>query len=574
MKLGPLVLLSLTVCSLSAQVTYNRMLHASQEPENWLTYSGGYASQRYSLLNQIDRQNAGKLQLKWVHVFDTQSKIENTPLVVDGVMYIGDTNQISAVDPVTGRTFWTRDHTVDPRGVFVLPMMKALAISGDRLFWATLDGHLIALDAKNGYPIWDKVVAVWQKGYQLNVAPLVVKDKVILGPATNEEGANCWVAAYDVKTGTEVWRFNATPSPGEPGNDTWPVDSWKHGGGSIWVTGSYDPETDLTFWGTGNPNPGWNGDPRSPGDNLYTDSVLALDADTGKLKWYYQFTPNDEFDWDAVEIPVLADLTWQGQPRKVMLWANRNGFFYVLDRVTGKFLLGKAFVKQNWNIGFTEAGRPIKDPQFKATTEGTLIMPGVQGGTNWYSPSYSPRTGLFYVPSWQNSSQISAKAPATWKEGERYTGVGHPAGQPAQVRPKHGGGGLRTGGYGNSASFKTDDEGYGAIIAIEPQTGEKKWEFKMMDYTESGVLTTASDVLFAGGREGNFFALDARTGETLWKVGLGKTVASGPMTYSIKGQQYVAVCSGNSLYVFGLQEEAVTTSSNSYQRRAGSGEKR
>jgi alcohol dehydrogenase (cytochrome c) len=553
-KLGPLVLLSFAVSSLSAQVTYNRMLHASQEPQNWLTYSGGYASQRYSLLTQIDRQNVAKLQLKWVHVFDTQNKIENTPLVVDGVMYTGDTNQISAVDPATGRTFWTLDHTVDPRGVFVLPMMKAVAVSGDRLFWATLDGRLIAVDVKNGRPIWDKVIAVWQKGYQLNVAPLVVKDKVILGPATNEEGANCWVAAYDVKTGNEIWRFNATPLPGEPGNDTWPADSWKHGGGSIWVTGSYDPETNLTFWGTGNPNPGWNGDPRSPGDNLYTDSVLALDTDTGKLKWYYQFTPNDEFDWDAVEVPVLADISWEGRPRKVILWANRNGFFYVLDRITGKFLLGKAFVKQNWNIGFTDTGRPIKDPKFKATTEGTFIMPGVQGGTNWYSPSYSPRTGLFYVPSWQNSSGISAKAPATWTEGDRYTGVGHPTGAPAQVRPKHGGGGLRTGGYGNAAAFKTDDEGYGAIIAIEPQTGEKKWEFKMKDYTESGVLTTASDVLFSGGREGNFFALDAHTGEFLWKVGLGATVASGPMTYSIDGHQYVAVCAGNSLYVFGLPE--------------------
>jgi alcohol dehydrogenase (cytochrome c) len=553
-KIGALALLLFAVSSLQAQVTYSRMLHASQEPQNWLAYSGGYASQRYSELKQIDRQNVQRLQLKWVHAFDTRNKIENTPLVVDGVLYTGDTDQIAAVDAVTGRTYWTLDHTVDPKGVFVLPMLKGVAVSGDRLFWATLDGHLIAVDVKSGRPIWDKVVAVWQKGYQLNVAPLVVKDKVILGPATNEEGANCWVAAYDVKTGDGLWRFNATPSPGDPGNDTWPAGSWKHGGGSIWVTGSYDPETNLTFWGTGNPNPGWNGDPRSPGDNLYTDSVLALDADTGKLKWYYQFTPNDEFDWDAVEVPVLADLQWEGKPRKVILWANRNGFFYVLDRTTGKFLLGKAFVKQNWNIGFTVAGRPIKDPKFKASFEGTFIQPGVQGGTNWYSPSYSPRTGLFYVPSWQNSSQMSAKAPATWVEGQRYTGVGRPAGAAAPVRPRHGGGGLATGGYGNAAAFKKEDEGYGAIIAIEPQTGEKKWQFKMVDYTESGVLTTASDVLFAGGREGNFFALDAHSGEFLWKVGLGGTVASGPMTYSIDGHQYVAVCAGNALYVFGLPQ--------------------
>ena len=549
-KIQLTVALLFVSASLQGQITYNRMLHADKEPQNWFTYSGSYSSRRYSELTQIDRNNVKKLQLKWVHVFDTPKKIEDTPLVVDGVLYTGDVNQIEAVDAVTGRTYWTLRHTVDPRGVFVLPMLKAVAVSNGRVFWATLDGHLIAADAKNGQTLWDRRIVEWQKGYQLNVAPLVVKDKVILGTETNEEGANCWVAAYDVKTGKELWRFDVTPSPGQPGNETWPGDSWKHGGGSIWDAGSYDPETNLTFWGTGNPNPGWNGDPRSPGDNLYSDSVLALDADTGKLKWYYQFTPDDEFDWDAVQIPVLADIEWEGKPRKVMLWANRNGFFYVLDRTTGKFLLGKAFVKQNWNIGFNENGRPIKDPKFKSSFEGILIEPGVQGGTNWYSPSFSPRTGLFYVPSWQNSSQISAKAPATWVEGERYTGVGRPA-APPEASARHRGG-LATGDYGNAASFRKEDEGYGAVVAIEPQTGEKKWEFKMPDYTESGILTTASDLLFSGGREGNFFALDARSGEPLWKVGLGGTVASGPMTYSVDSHQYVAVCAGNTLYVFGL----------------------
>ena len=547
-----LVLLCLISSSLQAQVTYNRMLHADQEPKNWLTYSGGYSSLRYSKLTQINRENVKGLQLKWVHVFDTTKKIESTPLVVDGVLYTGDVNDIEAVDAVTGRTYWTFRHTVDPKGVFVLPMLKSVAVAGDKVLWTTLDGHLIAVDAKNGKPIWDKVVAIWQKGYQLNVPPLVVRDKVILGSETNEEGANCWVAAYDIATGKELWRFNVTPLPGQPGNETWPGDSWKHGGGSIWDGGSYDPETNLVFWGTGNPNPGWNGDPRSPGDNLYTDSVLALDADTGKLKWYYQFTPDDEFDWDAVEIPVLADINWEGKPRKVILWANRNGFFYVLDRTTGKFLLGKAFVKQNWNIGFTAAGRPIKDPKFKSSFQGTFIEPGVQGGTNWYSPSYSPRTGLFYVSSWQNSSQISAKAPAKWVEGERYTGVGRPAA--AVVPGNQHRGGLATGDYGNAASFRTENEGYGAVIAIDPHTGEKKWQFKMVDYTESGILSTASDLLFSGGREGNFFALDARTGELLWKVGLGGTVASGPMAYSVDGHQYVAVCASNVLYVFGLPQ--------------------
>jgi alcohol dehydrogenase (cytochrome c) len=542
------LLLVMGAAILASPVTYDRILHADKEPQNWFTYSGDYASRRYSELTQINRDNVKRLQLKWVYAPKTTLKIENTPLVVDGIMYTGTTSEVMAVDAVTGRVFWTFTHTVDPKGVFVLPMNKGLAIAGDTIYWPTLDGHLISIDAKTGRQNWDRIVAVWQKGYQFNVAPLVVKDKLIFGPATNEEGANCWVGAYDLKTGKELWRFDTTPTAGEPGVETWPGESWKLGGGSIWVTGSYDPETNLTFWGTGNPNPGWNGDPRAPGDNLYGDSVVALDADTGKLKWYYQFTPGDEFDWDAVQVPVLANIDWQGQRRKVMLWANRNGFYYVLDRTTGKFLLGKAFVKQNWNIGFDEKGRPMKAPDFKSSTEGTFIQPSVQGGTNWYSPSFSPRTQLFYVSSWQNGSQYSAKAPAVWKEGERYTGVGRVSGPHAPARQR--GGGLATGGYGNAANFKTESEGYGALIAIIPQTGEKKWEYKMVDFTESGVLSTASDLVFGGGREGNFFALDARDGSPLWHTNLGGTVASGPMTYSVNGKQYIAVCGGSALYVF------------------------
>src|SRR5882757_8929890 len=526
-----------------AQVTYDRILHADKEPQNWLTYSGGYGSKRYSELKQINRVNVKDLQLKWVHVFDTRNKIENTPLVVDGVLYTGDTNQIFAVDALTGRTYWTLDHTVDSRGVFVLPMNKGLAISGDKLFWATLDGHLIAVDIKSGKPIWDRVIAIWHKGYQLNVAPLIVKDKVILGPATNEEGANCWVAAYDIKTGDELWRFTAIPSPGEPGNDTWPGDSWKRGGGSIWVTGSYDPETNLTFWGTGNPNPGWNGDPRAPGDNLYADSVLALDADTGKMKWHYQFPPADEFNWDSVEVPVLADINWEGKPRKVMLWANRNGFFYVLDRTTGKFLLGKAFVKQNWNVGFDEGGRPVTSSAlWPKPMGGPHVEPGTQGGTNWYSPSFSPSTGLFYVSAWDNYGGPSGKSdPGTWVENERYMGAGGVGGR---------GGGRRPAAIG----YRTEAEGYGAVRALDPKTGEKKWDYKMVDYTESGILTTASDLLFSGGKEGNFFALDARNGSLLWSVNLGGTVASGPIAYGVNNRQYIAVCADSAMYVFGLPE--------------------
>ena len=363
-----------------------------------------------------------------------------------------------------------------------------MAIAGDTLFWATVDCHLLAIDARSGQVIWDKTLADYRKGYQYNVPPLVVRDKVILGPATNEAGANCWVAAYDVKTGNELWRFDTAPNSADaPEAKTWVGDSWKHGGSPIWNAGSYDPETNLTFWGTGNPNPGWNGDVRTPADNLYSDSVIALDADTGKLKWYFQFTPGDEYDWDATQVPVLVDMEWQGKPRKLMLWANRNGYFYVLDRVTGKFLMGKPFVKLTWSNGLDENGRPLFNPEFWPKPMGGIVVsPGTQGGTNWYPPSYSPRTGLFYVPTWDNYSSRSAKYPAgEWVEGKRYTGSTPPPGMEVP------GGGRQS--RANPA-FKKEDEGYGAIRALDPKTGEKKWDYKMVNYTESGVLSTAGDL--------------------------------------------------------------------------------
>ena len=516
-----------------------RIVHADREPENWLTYSGTYASQRYSLLNQLTRDNVKNLTLKWVWRPRYLDKMESTPIVVDGVMYTVQNSEVVALDAATGRSYWTFRYRVPPESNAYVMVVKGLAFADDRLFWPTYDGHLIAIDAKTGKALWNKTLFDYKNGLQLNVAPLVVKDKVILGPATNEFGTNCWVAAYDVRTGHEVWRFKTVPEPGEKGNDTWPGDSWKHGGAPIWVTGSYDPATNLTFWGTGNPNPGWNGGPRNPGDNLYADSVVALDADTGALKWHYQFTPNDEFDWDSVQVPVLADMDWKGRPRKVMLWANRNGFVYVLDRVTGEFLLGKAFVKQNWNLGF-DNGRPVRDPKAKPTPEGTRIEPGTQGGTNWYSPSFSPRTGLFYVSAWDNYSAIARYAEvAPWEDGKKYTG-----------RAPAGPGGGAAGRM--PVTYRTEEEGYGAVRAIDPRTGDKKWDFKMVDYTESGVLTTASDLLFSGGREGHFFALDARTGELLWKTNLGGTVASGPITFAVDGRQYVAVAGEGALYVFGL----------------------
>jgi alcohol dehydrogenase (cytochrome c) len=544
MKLCTFLAILVFAGQVPAQVTYDRIQHANREPQNWLTYSGGYFSQRYSTLDRINRENVKELALQWVWRPPSLDKMEATPLVVDGVLYTVQGNEVVALDAATGRLFWTFRYEIPPESNAYLMVCKGLAISGDALFWATYDGHLIAIDTKNGRAIWNKTVFDWRDGRQFNLAPLIVKNTILLGTADNERGANCWVAAFNVTTGDEVWRFWTAPnSAADAGASSWGGDSYKHGGAPLWVTGSYDPETNLTYWGTGDPNPGWNGDSR-PGDNLYSDSVVALDADTGKLKWYYQFTPHDEFDYDSVQVPVLADVEWEGHPRKVMFWANRNGLFYVLDRITGRFLMGKPFVKQNWNVGFDKNGRPLRSPNlFPKPMGSAYIQPGTQGGTNWYSPSLSPRTGLFYISTWDNYSQYSSKGDAgVWVKDQHYTGLATSTGaavgsQRARRIPP---------------AYRKEEEGYGAVRAIDPETGEKRWDFKMVDYTESGVLSTAADLVFSGGMEGNFFALDARDGHCMWKVGLGGTVSGGPITYSVDGRQYVTVAAGGALYAFSL----------------------
>jgi alcohol dehydrogenase (cytochrome c) len=529
--------------TLTAQVSFDRIVNANKEPQNWLTYSGNMMSQRYSPLAQITPQNVKNLEQKWVFQARSLEKFEATPLVVDGIMYtVQAPNDIVALDPVTGRVFWTYSYSPSPASRPCCGRVnRGVAVVGDTLFMGTIDAHLVAVDAKNGRPLWNTAIAKPEAGYAITHAPLVIKDKVIAGMAGGEFGIRGFIAAYDVKTGKEDWRFNTIPGPGEPGHETWAGDSWKTGGASVWVTGSYDPALNLTYWGIGNAGPDYNGDVRV-GDNLYSSSVVALDADTGKIKWHYQFSPHDEFDYDAVQVPVLADIVWQGQMRKVMLWANRNGFFYVLDRATGKFLLGKPFVEVNWASGFDEAGRPMRIPGKVPTPEGTVIFPGNQGGTNWYSPSFSPRTGLFYIPSWVNYSSVYIKADADYEEGKRFVGTS----------PRS----LIGGANGGAAKINTrrEDEGYGAVRAIDPMTGDRKWEYKMADVTDAGILTTGSDLLFSGGREGYFYALDARTGELLWKAVLGGTVASGPMSYSVAGKQYIAISAGSSLFVFGLRE--------------------
>jgi alcohol dehydrogenase (cytochrome c) len=525
-----------------AQVTSERLLRSADDAQNWLMYSGTYSSQRYSGLRQITAANVKTLEQKWVFQAESLEKFEATPLVVDGIMYVTQApSDVVALDAKTGRVFWIYRYYPTGAAPCCGAVNRGLAILGETLFVATLDANLLALDAKNGLPLWKTNVAKATSGYTMTLAPLVVKDKVIVGVAGAEFGIRGFIAAYDARTGNEAWRFYTVPGPGEPGHETWQSDDWQHGGGSVWVTGSYDPDLNLTYWGTGNAGPDWNPAQR-PGDNLYTASVVALDADTGKRKWHFQFTPNDAYDYDSTQVPVLADINLNGNVRKLMLWGNRNGFFYVLDRVTGQFISGYPFVKVNWASGLDTKGRPIPIPP----AEGAPTYPGVQGGTNWYSPSYSPRTGLFYVSAWEDYGSIFIREEQKYQEGQRFTG-GRPA-SPIPDAPNVPS--LRRG----AINTWTEEAGHGAVLAVDPRTGEKKWKFQMTDVTDSGILTTASDLLFTGGREGYFHALDARTGTLLWKATLGGQIAAGPMTYQVDGKQYVAIAAGHSLFVFGLRE--------------------
>jgi alcohol dehydrogenase (cytochrome c) len=521
--------------SLQAQVGFDRILKARSEPQNWLTYSGDVFNQRYSPLTQITRANVKDLELKWVWQTRSLEKFEATALAVGGVLYtVQAPNDVVALDATTGRVFWTYSHTpaADAR-TCCGRVNRGLAILGDTLFMGTIDSHLLAIDARSGQLVWDTVVAKSAERYSITHAPLIVKDKVIVGTAGGDMGIRGLIAAYDVKTGREAWRFYTIPGPGEPGNDTWSGNSWMTGGAGVWNIGAYDPETNLTFWGTGNPAPDWDGRQRL-GDNLYSNSVVALDADTGRLKWHYQFTPHDELDYDSTQVPVLADIQWQGSLRKVMLWANRNGVMYLLDRRTGQFLKGKPYVKVNWMDGFDAKGRPRRVPGKVPTPEGTLIQPHVHGATNWQPPSFSPSTGWYYQAHFENSATMVV-------EGE-FPRVAR--GNPRET----------TMGQTNLLNFYNNDgEAYGVVRAYDPATLEAKWEFKMSDITWAGVMTTASDVLFSGGKEGYFFALDARTGALLWKAALGGQVNSGPMSYSVDGKQYVTVAAGNALFAFGLK---------------------
>jgi alcohol dehydrogenase (cytochrome c) len=513
---------------LSAQVSYKRLLDAGKDPANWMTYSGTYQSWRYSGLDQITPGNALTLKLEWVQQMPTTLMVETTPLVVDGVMYITEPpSNVIAFDAKTGRQYWKYRRELPKRiNMCCGQVNRGVAVLGNRVFVGTVDAHLLALDARTGAVLWDVKVADYATGHSISGAPLIVKDMVICGIGGGEYGVRGFLDAYDVATGKRRWRFWTIPEPGQPGSETWPGDTWKTGGGPTWVTGSFDAEQNLLIWGTGNPSPDWNGDSR-PGANLYSDSAIALDADTGKLKWYFQFIPHDTHDWDAVQIPVLVDDEWQGKPRKLIYWAHRGGFFYVLDRETGKFLFGKPFAKQTWAKGLDAAGHPIALPNIDPSPEGTYIIPGVQGATNWYSPSYSPLTKFFYLSYWENRS-VYRKGEQQYSPGNRYIGS-----VPLIDLP--------------------GDLGHGGIRALNPKTGERIWEYKLETKPWAGVLSTAGQVVFGGSDEGYFFALNAQTGKELWRRNLGGIIRANPVTYLIDGRQFVSIAAGSAIFTFALE---------------------
>ena len=460
------------------------------------------------------------------------------------MLYVSTPGEVEAIDAGTGIVKWAFHRKQDIKNPYQNNVNnKGVAVLDGRVFVGTLDDNLIAIDANTGRELWEVRTGDTMEGVQLGGAPLALDGKIIMGMSGGEFGVRGFLDAYDPATGKRLWRTYTIPQPGEAGSETWAGDSWKLGGAPTWLTGSYDPDLHTIYWGAGNPGPDYDASTRK-GDNLYTDSVLALDPDTGKIKWHYQFTPNDGYDYDSVQVPVLADIPWNGKPTKVMLWANRNGVFYVIDRVTGKFLLGQPFVKVNWMSGFDANGRPIQTPQ----PEGAATYPGNQGGTNWFPPSYSPRTGLFYFSVWENYATIYRREESKYEEGKTFLGGGFSVLSPAPGSP--------TPGIGRKSPINTwtNETGSGATVAVDPHTGKRVWTFPQFDVTEAGLLTTASNLVFTGGREGFVYALDAKTGKELWKAQLGGQINMAPVTYSVDGKQYVAVIAGRTLVSFALRD--------------------
>ncbi len=515
-------------------------------PGEWPTYNGSLGANRHSPLNQITAANVGNLRLQWMYTLPYFG-LESTPLVSDGVMYVSGPNQVYALDARTGEEIWrySRPRTTNTNvaGDARLGANRGVALLGDRIFFVTDEAHLIALDRNSGALLWDVYTPEEPQRYGGTIAPLVVGDLVITGVSGADEGIRGFVAAYKATTGQLAWRQWTIPAKGEPGAETWQGTIMS--GGSTWLTGSYDPESKLLYWPTGNPWPDTDGTNRA-GDNLYSNCILALDVETGKLRWYFQFTPHDLHDWDATEPPVLVDAQFQGRPRKLLLHADRNGFFYVLDRTNGELLLAKAFAKKlTWATGIGRDGRPILTPGNIPTPEGTSTCPDIRGAANWMPTGFNPATNLYYLMTIENCGTYRST---------QFGGGGGPAGAPPPVAPpkpvRDAGGGMFNVPGGEPAKR--------LLRAIDIATGNVMWEVdqKISNPNYSGVLSTAGGVVFYTESAGAFAAVDARTGRTLWHFQASSSPKSGPMTYTVNGRQFVAVTSGSNVLTFALPERA------------------
>jgi alcohol dehydrogenase (cytochrome c) len=511
-------------------VSFERLTHATREPQNWLTYWGSYASEHFSELAQIDRRNVPQLQARWAVMMPGGSPLEATPLVADGVMYVaGPPGDVYALDARSGLAIWKFHRPLERTGPFQNnPFNRGVAVLGRRVFVATLDDDLIALDARSGRVLWERRIADSTQGYTMTGAPLALDGKIIAGVSGGELGIRGFIDAYDAESGRLLWRFDTIPGPGQPGHETWSGESWKTGSGATWLTGSYDPQLHLLYWAVGNPGPDFDPSARQ-GDNLYTCSVLALDPDTGRLVWHYQISPHDTHDWDSAEDLILAEEPIEGHPRKVLLHADRNGFFYTLDRVTGRLISAAPFVRQSWNKGFEPDGRPIIDPASVATLEGQPVFPSV-GGTNFQAPSYDAAAHVLYLSFIDAQGRASYQS-AHYQPGQLFTGAHFAGGPPSS-------GGATQG-----------------VMALDSLTGRKLWTFPVARASlQAGVLATRGGLVFAATGEGSLIGLDAHTGRPLWHFQTGSPIQASPMSYGVDGTQFVAIAAGNVVYSFSLPD--------------------
>ncbi len=495
---------------------------------SWLSYNGDFSGRRYSSLSQINRGSVGELRAQWVFHSSNSNRLEVTPIVVNGIMFVTAANDTFALDARTGRTIW---HHAWPISEGLIDdasghLSRGVAVWHSRVYRQTDNAHLLCLDARSGHLLWDVAYADWNRNYGATAAPLVVNDKVIVGTSGGDDGVRGFVAAYNTMTGKLVWRFWTIPGPGEFGSESWPGDLYLHGGGTTWMPGTFDPETDTLFWTTSNPSPDFDGSVR-PGDNLYTDCVLALDANTGKLKWHFQFTPHDLFDYDATETPILIDTVYKGEARKLLVQANRNGFIYVLDRSNGKFLSASAFVhKLTWASDIDPQGRPIRSG-LKPTPEGTKICPGYGGATNWFAPSYNESTHLVYFLALEECQTFFLK-PQNFEEGKTFysTGVKRVPGEISQK----------------------------ILLAYNLDTQSFAWRYPQAGrgHSSGGTMTTAGGLVFFGDDAQSFEAVDAQTGKVLWHFNTGQDFGASPMSYEVNEKQYVTIAAGSDIFSFAL----------------------